>query len=39
MDFWSIYIGGDEEFIAALESAVPTVSQRVGLEDRLEIED
>jgi hypothetical protein len=39
VDFWSLYVGGDDGFITALASALPTVSQRVELEGPLETED
>jgi len=39
VDFWSLYIGGDGDFIAALASNVPTRTEIVTLDRRLEIED
>ena len=39
VDFWSLYIGGDDDFIAALASNVPTPSEIVGFDRPLEIED
>ena len=39
VDFWSLYIGGDDNFIAELRSNVPTPSEIVTLDSRLEIED
>ena len=39
VDFWSLYIGGDDDFIGALASNVPTPSEIVGFDRPLEIED
>ena len=39
VDFWSLYIGGDDDFITELRSNVPTRSEIVTLDSRLEIED
>ena len=39
VDFWSLYIGGDDDFIAALARSVPTPSEIVALDRPLEIED
>ena len=39
VDFWSVYVGGDDDFIAELASRVPTESEIVELARQLEIED
>ncbi len=39
VDFWSLYIGGDHDFISELASHVPTPSEIVRLDDQLEAED
>lgn len=39
VDFWSLYIGGDEELIADLRASVPTTAEPVTIDRRLEIED
>lgn len=38
VDFWSLYIGGDSDFIAELTSHLPTRSNMVTSADRLPIE-
>lgn len=38
VDFWSLYIGGDEDFTGELAATVPTATCRVALDTRLEIE-
>jgi hypothetical protein len=37
VDFWSLYIGGDHDFITALARNVPTLTEIVTL-DHLETE-
>lgn len=39
VDVWSLYVGGDDGFIAELSDRVPTSTELVGLDRRLEIED
>ena len=39
VDFWSLYIGGDNDFIAQLAGGVPTPTEIVTLDRPLEIED
>ena len=39
VDFWSVYVGGDEDFIADLAGHAPTESEIVDLDRQLEIED
>lgn len=39
VDFWSLYVGGDEEFVAELTAGLSTRSERVDLESPLENED
>ena len=39
VDFWSLYIGGDGDFVTELGSNVPTRSEIVTLDRQLEIED
>jgi hypothetical protein len=39
VDFWSLYIGGDNDFVSELVSAVPTPTEIVTLDRQLEIED
>lgn len=39
VDFWSLYVGGDEEFVAELVAAVSTPTERVDLGSHLEDED
>jgi len=39
VDFWSLYIGGDHDFITELAHNVPTPTEIVALDGRLEIED
>ncbi len=39
VDFWSLYIGGEADFIAELVDAVPTRAEPVTLAYSLEIED
>lgn len=39
VDFWSLYIGGDDDFIAELVDNVPTPAELVELDRQLEIED
>ena len=38
VDFWSLYVGGDNDFVAELASSVPVCSELMGLDSRLEIE-
>ncbi len=38
VDFWSLYVGGDHDFITELASSVPTNSEIVTLDHRLETE-
>ncbi len=38
VDFWSLYVGGEDALIAELARILPTESDVVGLDDRLEIE-
>jgi hypothetical protein len=38
VDFWSLYIGGDDDFIAELSSNVPMRTEIVPLDRQLEIE-
>lgn len=39
VDFWSLYIGGDDDFITELARNVPTRTEVVTLDRQLEIED
>jgi len=39
IDFWSLYIGGDDDFVAELARSVPTRTEIVTLDRQLEIED
>lgn len=39
VDFWSLYVGGDERFIAELSDSVPTSKELVTLDRQLEVED
>jgi hypothetical protein len=39
VDFWSVYVGGDNDLIAELAEAVPTASEIVELERQLPNED
>jgi hypothetical protein len=39
VDFWSLYIGGDHDFITEVARSVPTRSEIVALDHQLEIED
>lgn len=39
VDFWSLYVGGAEAFIAEPASSVPTRAELVTLDRRFEIED
>ncbi len=39
VDFWSLYIGGDDDFTTELARGVPTPAEPVGLDRPLEIED
>lgn len=39
VDFWSLYIGGDHDFITEVVDNVPTPVERVELDRQLEIED
>lgn len=39
VDFWSLYIGGDDHFIRALVDKVPTPTETVALDRPLETED
>ena len=39
VDFWSLYIGGDHDFIAEVASAVTTRTEIVALDRQLVIED
>lgn len=39
VDFWSLYVGGDGDFIADLSNSVPTRAEIVTLSRQLEIED
>ena len=39
VDFWSLYIGGDNDFIAELVGNVPTRTELVALDRQVEIED
>ena len=39
VDFWSLYIGGDKDFIAELTTSVPTRTEIVSFDQHLEIED
>jgi hypothetical protein len=39
VDFWSLYVGGDDEFIAELARHVPTLAEIVTFEHHLEAED
>lgn len=38
VDFWSLYVGGDNDLVAELANSVRTYSQPIGLNSRLEIE-
>jgi hypothetical protein len=39
VDFWSLYVGGDHDFIFELARSIPTASELVTLDHRLEPED
>jgi hypothetical protein len=39
VDFWSLYIGGDHDFITELGRNVPTPTEIVTLDDQLVVED
>jgi hypothetical protein len=39
VDFWSLYIGGDHDFISELARSAPTPSETVTLDHQLEPED
>ena len=39
VDFWSLYIGGDKEFINELAASAPTQTEIVAFDYELEIED
>lgn len=39
VDFWSLYVGGDDDVIADLSDSVPTSTEIVTLDRQLEIED
>lgn len=39
VDFWSLYVGGDSDLLAELAEIVPTRTEVVALDHRLEIED
>ena len=39
VDFWSLYVGGDDDFIRALVDTVPTPTETVALDRPLETED
>lgn len=39
VDFWSVYVGGDDALITELAEAVPTESELVDLDRQLPIED
>ncbi len=39
VDFWSLYIGGDHDFITELTRTIPTPTEIVTLEHQLEVED
>lgn len=39
VDFWSLYIGGDHDFVDELTAAIPTPSEPVTLDQPLENED
>ncbi len=39
VDLWSLYIGGDDDFIADLSDSVPTSTEVVTLDRQLESED
>lgn len=39
VDFWSLYIAGENAFLSELSHSVPTDSAPVALHHRLEIED
>jgi hypothetical protein len=39
VDFWSLYVGGDDDFVAELVASVSTPAERVDLESPLEDED
>jgi hypothetical protein len=39
VDFWSLYVGGDDGFIADLSNSVPTSTELVTIDRQLEIED
>lgn len=38
-DFWSLYVGGDHDFITELAHNVPTPTEMVTLDHQIEIED
>ena len=39
VDFWSLYVGGHDDFITELVRAVPTPSELVAVDHRPEVED
>lgn len=39
VDFWSLYLGGDEAFIAEIEAHCPTPTERVTVDDPTPCED
>jgi hypothetical protein len=39
VDFWSLYVGGHDDYITELVRAVPTHSELVALDHQLEVED
>jgi hypothetical protein len=39
VDFWSVYVGGDDDFLGQLATSVPTECEVVDLDRRLEVED
>lgn len=39
VDFWSLYVGGDDDLIADLIRSVPTSTELVALDRQLEIEE
>ena len=39
VDFWSVYVGGDDDLVAELAGAVPTECELVDLDRPLPIED
>lgn len=38
VDFWSLYVGGDDDFIAELEACVATPTEHITLDRQLETE-